>query len=188
MSADDFLEWCQFQEGRYELVDGVPMAMAGAKQRHDLIVMNLHGMLFAQLRGHSCRPFSPDSAVRIPAGNIRRPDAGIDCGGFDDDALAATRPFLVLEVLSPSTRHFDMISKLEEYKTVSSLAHIVLIDPDRPQANHWFRGPDGAWQHRFIQGLDQAIEISELPCVLDLATIYDRLEFKPRPRLVMVSD
>jgi len=78
MSAEEFLDWSLRQSARYELVDGVPVAMAGAKRRHDHIVMNLHGILFNQLRGHRCRPFSTDTAVRIPAGNIRRPDAGID--------------------------------------------------------------------------------------------------------------
>lgn len=31
MDADTFLEWCTHQEERYELVDGRPVLMAGAK-------------------------------------------------------------------------------------------------------------------------------------------------------------
>ena len=101
MSAEEFLEWGLHQESRYELVDGVPVAMAGAKQLHDQIVATALGMLYAMPRGDKCRHFTADLAVRIPAGNIRRPDAGIDCGSFDRDATAAGAPFLVLEVLSP---------------------------------------------------------------------------------------
>lgn len=184
MTAEEFLEWCQFRDGRHELVNGEPVAMAGAKRRHDQIVMNVHGMLFNQMRGHRCRPFSADTAVRIPAGNVRRPDAGIDCGTFEDEAMSAGAPFLVLEVLSPSTRDFDMFGKLEEYKTVSGLAHIVVIDPDTPQVYHWFRQPDDAWRHELLEGLHRVVEIVEIPCVLDLATLYDGLTFRPRPRLV----
>jgi Uma2 family endonuclease len=40
MTAAEFLEWCTFQEDRYELVDGVPVAMAGAKQVHDRLTVN----------------------------------------------------------------------------------------------------------------------------------------------------
>lgn len=184
MSAEDFLEWSLHQRTRYELVDGTPVAMAGAKRRHDHIVGNLHGILFNQLRGHHCRYFTADTAVRIPAGNVRRPDAGIDCGRFDDEATAADAPFLVVEVLSPTTRDFDMFGKLDEYKTVPTMVHIVLIDPDTPQAFHWFRLADGSWQHVLIEGLDQVIELPELPCVLDLATLYAGLSFTARPRLV----
>jgi Uma2 family endonuclease len=106
--------------------------------------MNLHGILFNQLRGHRCRAFTADTAVRIPAGNICRPDAGIDCGTFDNDATSAYQPCLVVEVLSPSTRDLDMFGKLDEFKTVTGLAHIVLIDTDTPQAFHWSRTPAGA--------------------------------------------
>jgi Uma2 family endonuclease len=184
MSVDEFLEWGLHQSTRYELVDGVPVAMAGAKRRHDQIVANLHGLLFTQLRGHKCRYFTVDTAIRIPAGNIRRPDAGIDCGKFDDDAMSADQPYLVVEVLSPSTRDFDMFGKLDEYKTVAGLAHIVLIDPDTPQAIHWSRTSADAWRHELIEGLDQVVELPELPCLLDLATLYAGLTFVPRPRLV----
>ncbi len=184
MSVDEFLEWGLHQSARYELVDGVPVAMAGAKRRHDQIVMNLHSLLVIQLRGHHCRGFSADTAIRIPAGNIRRPDAGIDCGKFDDDATSADQPYLVVEVLSPSTRDFDMFGKLDEYKTVAALAHIVLIDPDTPQAFHWSRTPAGEWRHELIEGLDRLVELPEIPCLLDLATLYAGLTFVPRPRLV----
>jgi Uma2 family endonuclease len=184
MSAEEFLEWGLHQELRHELVDGVPVAMAGAKRRHDQIVANIHGTLFSQLRGKTCRNFTADTAVRIPAGNIRRPDAGIDCGLFDDDATTADAPFLVMEVLSPSTREFDRFRKLEEYKTVPSLAHIVLIDPDLPQVFHWSRLPGGEWRHALLEGLEAVIRLLEIDCAVELSVLYDRLTFRLLPRLV----
>jgi Uma2 family endonuclease len=87
-------------------------------------------MLGNQLNGNPCQPFTDESAVRIPNGNTRRPDVGVDCGHFDPDALAVEAPRLVLEVLSPTTSIFGMFDKLDEYKTVPGLARIVLIDPD----------------------------------------------------------
>lgn len=103
MLPNEFLEWGLRQALRYELVDGIAYAMAGAKRRHDRIVMNLHAALVGHLRGHRCVPFSADTAVRIPSGNIRRLDAGVDCAQSEDDAVAADEPYLVFEVLSPST-------------------------------------------------------------------------------------
>jgi Uma2 family endonuclease len=184
MTADEFLDWSLSQPLRYELVDGVPMAMAGAKRRHDQIVANLHGQLYLAMRARTCRYFTADTAVRIPSGNIRRPDAGVDCGTYDDDAMSADAPLLVVEVLSPSTRDFDMFGKLDEYKTVPSLRHIILIDPDTPQAYHWSRAEDLTWQHTLLEGLDAAITIPDIPCTLDLATLYEGLSFTARPRLV----
>ena len=184
MTADEFLDWSMHQQDRYELIDGVPVAMTGARRRHDHIVMNVHGLLFNQLRRHRCRSFSADTAVRIPAGNIRRPDAGIDCGPFDEAATWAGAPFLVVEVLSPSTQALDLLGKLEEYKTLPSLTHIVLIDPDAPRAHHWSRVPDGLWSVRILEELAGVVDLPEIPAVLDLVTVYEGLTFRSRPRLM----
>jgi Uma2 family endonuclease len=188
MSAEEFLEWGLHQELRYELVDGVPVAMAGANRRHDGIVARVLGMLYNLLRGHGCEQFTADLAVRIPAGNIRRPDAGIDCGAADDDATTAAAPYLVLEVLSPSTRVFDMFGKLEEYKTVPSLAHIVIVDPDTPEVFHWFRPPNEPWRHELLEGLEAVIQLPEIERTIDLASLYEGLTFRPLPRLVREGD
>jgi len=104
MSQDEFLEWCQFQDTNYELVDGVPVAIVRARRAHDRAVVNAIRSLGNQLDGNPCQPFTDDSAVRIPNGNTRRPDVGVDCGQFAPDALAVGSPRLVLEVLSPTTR------------------------------------------------------------------------------------
>jgi Uma2 family endonuclease len=184
MSAEEFLEWGLHQEPCYELVDGVPVAMADAKQPHDLIVANVHGILYNLLRGKKCRYFTADLAVRIPAGNVRRPDAGIDCGVFDREATTAAAPTLVLEVLSPLTRDFDMFGKLEEYKTVPTLAHVVIVDPDTPQVFHWSRSQNEPWSHVLLEGLDAVIPLPDVDGAMELASLYDGLTFRPLPRLV----
>ena len=188
MSPEEFLEWGLHQDRRYELIHGVPVAMAGSNQAHDTVVGNALGMLYGQLRGQTCRKFTADIAVRIPAGNIRRADAGIDCGPYDRNATSASAPFLVLEVLSPSTRDFDMFGKLEEYKSVATLRHIVLVDPDTPQVFHWSRPDGGAWRHVLLEGLDAVIEFPEIEVSLDLASLYEGLTFRQYPRLVEADD
>ena len=37
MTTDEFLAWHKGQERKYELVDGVPVAMAGARRQHDQV-------------------------------------------------------------------------------------------------------------------------------------------------------
>lgn len=180
MSADEFLDWRQDKPGRWELVSGTPvLMMAGAKQRHDRIVINLIFTLKGRLKGGPCRPWTADIATRIPAGNVRQPDVTIDCGPVRDDALDSTAPSVVFEVLSPSTRTFDQIRKVDEYKTVPSLRHIVLIDPDRPRVLVWSRA-DAAAAWADTETADFAGEIA-LPAVgvqLSLGEIYDEVKFE----------
>ncbi len=184
MTADEFLDWDQFQEGRHEFVDGLPVAKAWAKRRHDQLVVNAVSSIAGQLPPSPCELFTSATAVCIPAGNVRRPDLGVDCGRFIDDAAAADAPAVVIEVLSPSTREFDMFVKLDEYKTVESLTHIILIDPDTPQIIHWTRPPGDAWTIQEIEGLDSHVTLPELAITLPLAALYAGLTFRPRPRLL----
>jgi Uma2 family endonuclease len=185
MTADEFLEWdLTAPDCRHELVDGVPVAMTGASQRHDLVVVNTLTELRVKLRGGPCRVLTPDVAVKIPNGRVRRPDVGVHCTAFDDRALFAAQPRLVVEVLSPSTRAFDRDRKVEEYKSVPSLAHILLIDPDAPEIMLWSRDQAGTWTLAIVEGLEAVVELGALGVSLRLADLYDGPTFSSGPRLV----
>lgn len=80
MSLEEFLPWQEGQEQRCELVDGQPVAMAGAKQKHDIIVTNALIRIGGKLDGTPCRPFTADITVVTRSRNGRHPDFGVDCG------------------------------------------------------------------------------------------------------------
>lgn len=185
LSVPAFFAWQERQADRYELVDGVPVRMmAGARNVHDDIVVNLVATLHGALRGSGCRPFTGDGSVETLPGRIRRPDVGVDCGARDPDALKAAEPRLIVEILSPSTRDFDAFEKLAEYKTLECLAHIMLIEPNLPEIRLWSRGADGEWHTARIVGLETCVALPALGIELTLADIYDGVAFPSRPRLV----
>jgi Uma2 family endonuclease len=169
-----FFAWHQRQERRHELVDGQPRAMTGANNRHNRIALNVLFALSRLLPPGPCRPMLPaDTAVRIPAGNIRYPDLVVDGGPYRPNDHAAAEPVLVVEVLSPSTRSFDGTRKVEEYRTVPSLRHILLLDPDAPQAQLLSRGDDGPWRWQMLQGEAATIAMPALGVTLPLAACLD---------------
>jgi Uma2 family endonuclease len=92
-SVQEFFAWQERQDERYELVGGVPVQMmAGARNVHDDIVVNLVAEFRTRLRGTPCRPFTGDGSVETLPGQIRRPDLGIDCGARDPTGLTAAEP------------------------------------------------------------------------------------------------
>ena len=184
MTADEFLAWHEGQQQRHELVDGIPVALAGARRRHDQVVVNALAAAAAQLGVGRCRPFSSDTAVRVSDRQIRYPDIGIDCGRFRDEALEADAPALVVEVLSDSTRAFDFVGKLEDYKSVPTLRHVILVDTDAPKIIHWSRPQGGTWSYRTVEGLGSVLEIADPDVELPLSTLYAGLTFREKPRLV----
>ena len=184
----EFFPWLERQDGRHELVDGMPRAMTGATQRHDFVTTSLLAALFTRLRGSGCRTGTSDTAIRIPNRNIRTPDAAVDCGRFDETARVATAPALVAEVLSPSTAEFDRFGKLEEYRSVRTLRHILLIDTEQPRVLLDTRDADGQWSSALLEGLAAEMPLTALGITLPLAELYEGLTFRGQLRLVLPEE
>jgi len=188
MTVDQFFAWQEGRAERYELVNGQPLRMmAGAKNVHDDIVVNLVGELRAQVRGSGCRPFTGDGSVETRPGQIRRPDVGVDCGQRDPNGTKAALPRLVVEVLSPSTRDFDTFKKLDEYKEIDSLEYIVLVEPNEPVVFFWRRNAR-AWIEAQVRGSDAQIDMPGIGVRLQMAAIYEGVQFPVRPRLVSTDE
>ena len=182
-TTEAFFAWQERQADRYELVGGFPLRlMAGAKNRHDDIVVNLLTTLRARPHGGPCRPFSADGSIETRPGQIRRPDVGVDCGRRDPDAYKAADPKLVAEVLSPSTRDVDTIEKLGEYKALDAVRTILVIESNAPQVVVWSR-TDSGWERAIAEGLDDRIVIADLGLDLPLSQIFDGIDFPPGSHL-----
>lgn len=179
MSEDEFFDFVQDRDEKWELIDGVPVMMAGANQRHQAIAANTFASLFNQLRGKPCRPTTADTGVSSGEGTVRYPDVVVDCGKRDDQSMFATTPTLVIEVLSPSTRSFDSHRKVLEYKSNPDISYILIIDTDNVCCLLHYRDGDG-WQETMYDSPDAIIDFPEIGATLSLSDIYEGLEFKPQ--------
>jgi Uma2 family endonuclease len=159
--------------GRYELVDGFPVKMmTGASERHDRIVVNIIISLGTQLRGTRCRSVTDDVAVRTRINSLRRPDITVTCGEARDDSYEAQEPKMIVEVLSPSDAGVAWQRKLEEYRRLSGLAHILLVDTRRPDATLLQRAAT-EWEPVDADNLDAAFDLSSIGCRLAMRDIYE---------------
>jgi Uma2 family endonuclease len=187
MTVEEFFAWQAKQDRLYELVDGVPVLplkmMTGASQAHDRVVVNIIASLHQQLRGSQCRPTTDDLAVRIPKGNIRRPDVTVECGQGEPQDMAVSEPRAVFEVLSPSTMSFDRFRKVLEYQTIATLVHIVLVDTEAPRIDVISRGANGNWSQQQYEGVIGQIAFPAFQASLDLADVFEGLDFAERDPL-----
>jgi len=188
MTVAEFLAWQTRQGQRYELVNGEPVAMAGAKLRHDRVTGNAFSEVRRQLRaaGSPCDAFTADIGIRTPAGNIRRPDLSVLCPPFDEEATVSDSPRLIVEVLSESTERVDRLIKLDEYKAIDRLDYIVIVDPTQAEAGFWFRDGARAWRSATFRDLDVMIDMPLLGLVLGMTALYERVQLTAPPRLKLV--
>lgn len=187
MTLAEFLEWQRGQELRYELVDGFPQAMTGARLRHDIARGNADAWLRSALRaaGHGCLPFGADIGIQVYPGQLRRPELSVLCPPFDMEDMVSNAPRLVLEVLSDNTRRVDEYVKLDEYKAVASLDYIILMSPREVDVAVWSRDAERQWERTRYHGPDDTIPLPLLGISLPLAVLYEGIDIRPEwPRVV----
>ncbi len=127
MTRDQFLDWAQAQEGRYEFDGFQPVAMTGGTANHNRIIRNLHVALSARLGGTGCEALGPDAGVATVGDTVRYPDALVTCAKFPGSVLLIPGVVMVFEVLSPTSGRADWIDKLREYRAVPSIRRYVVL-------------------------------------------------------------
>jgi len=141
MTVEDFLAWLEDRprKPRYELIAGEPVEMSPERVRHSIVKNRIWRALDDALVS-SGLPFTAIGdgvGVRADDYTVFEPDASVAAdGSLDDDGVFAPEPVIVVEVLSPSTAMRDASVKLEAYFRVPTIAHYLVIDPDRAVVFH----------------------------------------------------
>ncbi|MBP1178358.1 Uma2 family endonuclease [Methylobacterium sp. PvR107] len=175
MSVAEYRRWLEPRPDgeRWELLDGEPVLMPPPRERHQRIVMNLAGRLDSLAEPRGCRAM-PGLAILSAAMDDLAPvpDVVVRCGAPLPDGYAAD-PLLVAEVLS--TMSLDRGRKIDFYRTVPSLAVLLIVYSDEARVEVWRRA-DADWSVA-APGLDAAVTLPELDGAVPVRDIYRGLTF-----------
>ncbi|MBP2315278.1 Uma2 family endonuclease [Azospirillum soli] len=148
MSVDEFLVWDDGTDTKYELIDGVPVAMAPTYGAHQIIAVNAAVALTDVLRKR------PPCHVRSEAGilkpnsfrNYFQADLAVTCKPHEHGQYAVPDPLVIVEILSRSTEDHDRKIKLPVYRSIASVQEIVLIHSEMLFVEVHRRLDDTRWQ------------------------------------------
>jgi Uma2 family endonuclease len=174
MTVDEYLSWAEGQPGRYELVDGTIHAMSPERAGHAEKKAAVHAALLAGIRARRlpCHALPDGMTVRIDRATAYEPDALVYCGTkLAPSAVEVENPVIVVEVLSPSTRHIDLSYKLAGYFRLPSVVHYLIVDPVQPLIIHHARPGGDSILTRIIR--EGAVTLDPPGLELALADIYD---------------
>lgn len=180
-SVDEYLTMEEEALTKSEYVDGWIRAMYGAALRHNMVTGNFFVALSVLLKGKQCRPFNSDTKVRIDRADMKRfyyPDVQVVCQSNDQLSVFQDQPVLIVEVLSTSTRRFDLDEKMSAYLTIPSLECYIALEQHLPIAVVMRRTQDG-FLRETVEGIDAVIDLPFLGCSLSMREIYDGVEFTP---------
>ena len=130
MTQQEFFDWAETQDMRYEFDGFQPVAMTGGTLGHSCVIRNVNFQLTSRLRGKTCEPLGPDAGVATVGDTVRYPDAVVTCTKFNARDRLVPNPVIVVEVVSPSSVRMDRITKLREYQAVPTIRRYVIVEPD----------------------------------------------------------
>ena len=161
-TLDEYLDFLPTCEYRIDYSDGKIISMGYASLTHEALVMRL-GFLLNQI-------FSEDNAYHILGSNVatfipeaaavHNADVVVLHGkpqhyvhqGKAKKIKVLLNPFLIVEVLSTSTKRYDLGLKLPRYKTLPSVQHILVVSQDKPALSLYSRTTrPGHWLNVEVQ-------------------------------------
>src|SRR5689334_6741841 len=123
MTLDEFLRWDDGTDTHYELVGGFPIAMAPPAAAHRIVAMRLGARIDTSLERRRPCNAQGEAGILHPArsDNYFEADIAATCEPHEAGQQALRQPFLIIEILSPSTERHDRHTKLPVYRQIESV-------------------------------------------------------------------
>jgi Uma2 family endonuclease len=161
---------------RHEYRRGLVYAMAGGTDNHDRIALNLLSIINLQLGDSTCRFHSGNVKVNYQDDFYYYPDAFVTCDSRDrNDRHIKRFPKLIVEVLSPGTKAFDMGEKFTDYQQIESLEEYVLISQEEQRVECRRRIAENTWE-TVIYEVGERVTLKSIDLELAIAQLYRGLD------------
>jgi Uma2 family endonuclease len=181
ITAREFLQLDLPDDGwRYELHDGVVVAMTPPGSPHQVLAGRLTGHLFAakerMLPGCDLRPQAGIAPDGLDGDMAYEADLALTCAPYEPGDQGIVRdPILIVEILSPSTDSKDLERKLPRYKRVTSVMEILYVHTEKPVVL-LHRRTVGGWSDLSL-GIGETIVLETVGLTLPVAELYRDIRF-----------
>jgi Uma2 family endonuclease len=180
-TIEEYLEMERASDVKHEYYQGEIFVMAGASENHVIISMNTSTELRNQLKNKSCRPYGNDMRVHIPENTLFcYPDISIFCNNLtttDKEKDTALHPTIIIEILSKSTRNYDLTTKFDLYRDIPTLKEYILIDSERIGVKSFRIDTQNQWVLQEYKTREDIVLIPTVGVSLSMQEIYDDVKF-----------
>ncbi len=126
---EDYKHW----EGEWELINGIPYAMAPAPvKKHQLIAGSILSQFFTQLEDCPYCDVLMEEDYKISEDTILKPDISVVCRDLNPNFISKA-PEIIVEVISPVTSKRDEELKFSIYEK-EKVKYYMLVYPDELKA------------------------------------------------------
>ncbi|MBD2682763.1 MULTISPECIES: Uma2 family endonuclease [Nostoc] len=181
-SPAEYLELEVISDYRNEYIDGQIIPMTGGTPNHNQIALNLSASLNFALKRQPYRVFVAEQRLWIPKKRIHTyPDVMVVAGSLEfaegrTDTI--TNPLIIAEVLSKSTRSYDVDEKFAAYRSIPSFQEYVLIDQYTHHVEQYYKTDNKKWIFSEYEDENSILTLSSIQFEISLLDIYDKVDFE----------
>ncbi|WP_428393021.1 Uma2 family endonuclease [Lichenicoccus sp.] len=177
MTQDEFFDWAEAQDERYEFDGFQPVAMTGGSGNHARITRNINLQLSLRLEDSGpCEALASDAGVQTEGKTVRYPDGVVTCSPFDGRNRLVPNPVIVIEVVSPSSVREDRIIKPDEYAVVPSIKRYVIVEQTVIGLTVLWRENNEPWHFQTLKAGD-TLALPEITAEIPVDSLYARVNF-----------
>lgn len=184
-TLEEYLRLEEQSQERHIYDAGKIIRIPMAKGPHNIITLNIGSAIKVALKTAgktSYVVFSSNQKVYLPSLDMGLyPDVlvvGEAPEYWDENQLLLINPLLIVEVLSPSTRKFDLGGKLGLYKTLPSLREYALVEADQCKVTTSFCEEPDLWRDAAVTDIAGLLPLRSLDCSIAMAEVYENVELK----------
>lgn len=172
MTREQFFDWAETQNGRYEFDGFEPVLMTGGNNNHSDIIQNLYFALRSRLQGSGWRVLGPDAGLSTAGNAVRYPDAIVTRAKYSGTDRVVPGVVVVFEVLSPTSSRMDRIIKLREYRAVSTILRYAILESASAGATVFFRADGTADWTAVPLMVEDSLDLPELGISVPVSELY----------------
>ena len=180
-TAAEYLELEENASVRHEYRNGEIVEMTGGTPNHNELIRALTVLLSLALAGKHYRLFLADQRLWLPQANLYTyPDimvlpTPIELQQGRKDTVI--NPVFIAEVLSDSTRNYDLSEKFAAYRTIPTFREYLLIDQSKLYVEQHLKQSSNQWLMTEYQDPEQPVVLESLDIQLSLNNLYQNIDF-----------
>ena len=180
-TPEEYLALEEKAEYKHEYRDGEIVPITGGTTNHNKIALNFAANLKFGLRGQNYDIYIGDVRLWIPRyRQYTYPDVMVIEGEPIYTGTGTTtvmNPSLIVEVLSKSTKNYDLGDKFIYYRSIPEFKEYILIDQSKYHLMQYAKNHEGQWLLSDQESAEAVLELRSIGFQINLSDIYENVNF-----------
>lgn len=168
-------EYFLYEEGselKHELINGNLYEMSGVSKFHNRMSRIITILLTNLIKGDQWEIYFEGFKVKVPNGNYFYPDVFVCNAGANK--YFTDEPILIIEVLSETTRKFDLTDKFIQYQKIPTLQYYLCVEPEQQVIIFYFKTESGEWMTETFTKDESIINLPAFDIFFPVKDVYKK--------------